>query len=102
MRNHLNSFLLRKNEEVNLASKYLSGGEKARLSLALIAAKPPQLLILDEITNNIDLETKEHLCQILANYPSSMILVCHEQNFIEQLKIDRHYKIKNGTMDYLL
>ncbi len=98
IRNHLNTFLLRKNEEVNLATKYLSGGEKVRLNLALIAAKPPKLLILDEITNNVDLETKEHLIQVLSQYPGSILLVCHEQKFINNLNIDNYYTIKNGTL----
>jgi ATPase subunit of ABC transporter with duplicated ATPase domains len=57
IRRHLNDFLFRKNEEVNASVKNLSGGECARLSLAKIAAHMPKLLILDEITNNIDLET---------------------------------------------
>lgn len=51
IRAHLNDFLFRKNEEVEIKVKNLSGGEKARLSMALIAANPPKLLILDEITN---------------------------------------------------
>lgn len=63
IRKHLNSFLFRKNTEVNTIIKYLSGGEKVRLSLALIAAKPPRLLILDEITNNLDIEPKSILCR---------------------------------------
>ena len=48
-RNHLNDFLFRKNEEVTALVNNLSGGEKARLILAQISAKTPQLLILDEI-----------------------------------------------------
>ena len=98
IRDHLNQFLLRKNEEVNLAIKYLSGGERVRLSLALIAVRPPKVLILDEITNNIDLETKEHLLQVLRNYPGAMILICHEQNFIERLPIDIQYHTQNGYL----
>lgn len=98
IRNHLNTFLLRKNEEVNLAVKYLSGGEKVRLNLALIAAKPPKLLILDEITNNVDLETKEHLIQVLHEYPGSIILICHDQNFVDNLTIDSYYAIENGQL----
>lgn len=54
----LNTFLFRKNEEVYATVNTLSGGEKARLSLAHIAVRTPQLLILDEITNNLDLETR--------------------------------------------
>ena len=96
IRDHLNGFLLRKNEEVNLATKYVSGGEKVRLSLALIAAKPPKLLLLDEVTNNIDLETKEHLAQVLKDYPGAFILICHDNDFIDKLTIDKHYQINDG------
>ena len=96
IRKHLNDFLFRKNEEVNLAVKNLSGGEKARLSLARIAAKPPKLLILDEITNNIDLETKNHVAEILQEYPGAMIIVSHDKAFLEKIKIDRYLEIVNA------
>ncbi len=67
------------------------------MSLALIAAKPPKLLLLDEVTNNIDLETKQHLIQVLENYPRAFILICHDNDFIEKLAIDKHYQINDGT-----
>jgi ATPase subunit of ABC transporter with duplicated ATPase domains len=98
IRDHLNSYLLRKNEEVNLSVKYLSGGEKVRLSLALIAAQIPKLLILDEITNNVDLETKHHLQNILRSYPSSYILICHDGTFCEELELTSQYIVENGTI----
>ena len=95
-RNHLNTFLFRKNEEVQKCASCLSGGEKARLSLALIAAKLPRLLILDEITNNLDLETKEHVEQVLIHYPGAMIVVSHDDAFVETLGVDATYEIKEG------
>ena len=61
LRKHLNDFLFRKNEEVYALVSRLSGGEKVRLSLAQIASQTPRLLILDEVTNNLDLETQEHV-----------------------------------------
>lgn len=85
IRGHLNDFLFRKNEEVFNKIKNLSGGEKARLSLAIIAARVPKLLILDEITNNIDLETKTHIADILKAYPSSMIIISHDQVFLDKI-----------------
>ncbi len=85
IRRHLNDFLFRKNEEVNSPVSTLSGGEKARLSLAQIAAKTPKLLILDEITNNLDLETKEHVVQVLKAYPGAMIVISHEADFWRKL-----------------
>lgn len=94
IRKHLNDFLFRKNEEVNNKVKNLSGGEKARLSLAQIAAKVPKLLILDEITNNIDLETKNHIAEILREYPGAMIIVSHDQMFLEKIGIDTHIELR--------
>ena len=87
VRRHLNDFLFRKNEEVNALVITLSGGEKARLSLAQIAAKTPKLLILDEITNNLDLETKDHVIQVLKAYPGAMIVISHEADFLEEIGI---------------
>jgi len=88
VRRHLNDFLFRKNEEVNALVSTLSGGEKARLSLAQIAAKTPKLLILDEITNNLDLETKDHIIQVLKSYPGAMIVISHDADFLEEIGIN--------------
>lgn len=95
IRKHLNDFLFRKNEEVNEEISLLSGGEKARLSLAAIACRVPQLLILDEITNNIDLLTKEHIAMILSLYPGSLLLVSHEPEFIKKIGIKDIYIAEN-------
>jgi ATPase subunit of ABC transporter with duplicated ATPase domains len=88
IRRHLNDFLFRKNEEVNALVSTLSGGEKARLSLAQIAAKTPKILILDEITNNLDLETKDHVIQVLKAFPGAMIIISHEADFLEEIGIN--------------
>lgn len=93
LRIFLNDFIFRKNEEVNAKVSVLSGGEKARLSLAVIAAKTPKLLILDEITNNVDMETKEHIIQVLTAYPGAIVAVSHERDFLEQIGITRFYDI---------
>ncbi|GHU11788.1 erythromycin ABC transporter ATP-binding protein [Alphaproteobacteria bacterium] len=93
IRKHLNDFLFRKNEEVNAPVKTLSGGEKARLSLAKIAANSPKLLILDEITNNIDLETRDHVINVLRKYPSAIIVISHDDDFLSQIKIEKYYEI---------
>jgi len=98
VRKHLNDFLFRKNEEINALTSQLSGGEKVRLCLAQIAARPPQLLILDEITNNLDLETKEHVIQVLQDYPGAMLLICHEGDFLNQLRITGYYHILNNSL----
>ncbi|WP_371254323.1 ATP-binding cassette domain-containing protein [Orientia tsutsugamushi] len=100
IRRHLNDFLFRKNEEVNAPVSILSGGEKARLSLAQIAAKTPKLLILDEITNNLDLETKEHVVQALKAYPGAMIIISHEANFLEEICVNSYFKITDCYVSF--
>jgi ATPase subunit of ABC transporter with duplicated ATPase domains len=89
IRRHLNDFLFRKNEEVNTPVKFLSGGERSRLSLAKIAAHPPKLLVLDEITNNIDLETRDHIAEILRGYPAAMIVISHDENFLDEIGMEK-------------
>jgi ATPase subunit of ABC transporter with duplicated ATPase domains len=89
IRKHLSDFLFRKNEEVETASAFLSGGERARLSLARIAARPPKLLLLDEITNNIDLETRRQVEAVLSRYPAALICVSHDEEFLAAIKADR-------------
>ena len=92
-RHHLNDFLFRKTEEVTALVSTLSGGEKARLCLAQIAAYTPRLLILDEVTNNLDLETKEHIIQVLNNYPAALIVISHDEDFLKEIGITESYQI---------
>ena len=91
VRRYLNDFLFRKNEEVNQLVCQLSGGEKVRLSLAIIAALTPKLLILDEITNNLDLETREHVIQVLKDYPAAMIVISHDEDFLLDINVRDFY-----------
>ncbi len=100
VRRHLNDFLFRKNEEVTSHVAQLSGGEKARLSLAQIAARTPKLLILDEITNNLDLETKEHVAQVLKAYPGAMIVISHDADFLEEIGVNSYFKITDGYVSF--
>lgn len=94
VRQHLNDFLFRKNEQVNVCVSLLSGGEKVRLSLAQIAAKTPSLLILDEITNNLDRETRAHVIQILNDYPGALMVISHDANFLKAINIDHTVDIE--------
>lgn len=98
LRKHLNDFLFRKNEEINATVSSLSGGEKARLSLALIAAITPKLLILDEITNNLDIETRDHVIHVLKDYPGAMVVISHDADFLESIQITSHYFTQNGLL----
>lgn len=65
--------------------KSLSGGEKARLLLARIMARESNLLILDEPTNDLDIETLDLLQDVLAEYPGTVLLVSHDRDFIDRV-----------------
>lgn len=98
IRKHLNNFLFRKNEEVHAIVSSLSGGEKARLSLGQIAAKKPKLLILDEMTNNLDLETRTHVIDLLHAYSGALIVISHDADFLRAINITTYYQINHGLM----
>ena len=63
----------------------LSGGEKARLLLARIMAKPSNLLVLDEPTNDLDIETLDLLQEILGDYDGTVLLVSHDRDFLDRV-----------------
>ena len=65
--------------------KSLSGGEKARLLLARLMARESNLLILDEPTNDLDVETLDLLQDILGEYPGTVLLVSHDRDFIDRV-----------------
>jgi ATPase subunit of ABC transporter with duplicated ATPase domains len=98
IRKHLNNFLFRKNEEVKAKVKTLSGGEKARLSLAQIAACNPKLVILDEMTNNVDLATREHIIQVFSAYPGALIVISHDTDFLRRINVTSFYQIKESKL----
>ncbi|MCC2612476.1 ABC-F family ATP-binding cassette domain-containing protein [Neorhizobium petrolearium] len=71
-------------EQIRTPIKSLSGGERARLMLARIMAKPSNLLILDEPTNDLDIETLDLLQEIVAGYNGTVILVSHDRDFLDR------------------
>ncbi|MFZ1109066.1 MAG: ATP-binding cassette domain-containing protein [Rhodomicrobium sp.] len=72
-------------EQVRTPVKVLSGGERARLMLARALAKPSNLLVLDEPTNDLDLETLDVLEEMLADYPGTLILISHDRDFLDRI-----------------
>jgi len=78
-----------------LVSK-LSGGERARLALALITYEAPHLLILDEPTNHLDVDAREALVQALNQYTGAVILISHDRHMVE-LTADRLVLVDEGT-----
>jgi ATP-binding cassette subfamily F protein 3 len=78
----------------------LSGGERARLALALITREAPHLLILDEPTNHLDVDAREALVQALNDYDGAVILISHDRHMVE-LTADRLVLVENGAaLDY--
>ncbi len=63
----------------------LSGGERGRLTLACALARPSNLLVLDEPTNDLDLETLDLLQDMLAEYPGTVMLVSHDRDFLDRI-----------------
>lgn len=71
-------------EQARTPIRELSGGERARLMLARILARPANLLILDEPTNDLDIETLDLLQEIVAGFPGTVILVSHDRDFLDR------------------
>ena len=71
-------------EQARTPIKNLSGGERARLMLARILSRPTNLLILDEPTNDLDIETLDLLQEIVAGFPGTVILVSHDRDFLDR------------------
>jgi ATP-binding cassette subfamily F protein uup len=74
----------------------LSGGERARLMLAKILAAPSNLLVLDEPTNDLDLETLDLLEELLADYPGTVLVVSHDRDFLDRVATSVLFAEGNG------
>jgi ATP-binding cassette subfamily F protein 3 len=75
----------------------LSGGEKARLVLALIAATKPAMLVLDEPTNHLDLDMRDALAIALGEYEGAVLLVAHDRNLLEKT-VDQFWVLDNSCL----
>ncbi|CCG18014.1 ABC transporter, ATP binding protein [Taylorella equigenitalis 14/56] len=74
-----------------------SGGEKARLALALVVWKKPNLLILDEPSNHLDIVTREALAEALAQFDGSMLLVSHDRQLLKST-VDKFWIVYDGNV----
>jgi ATP-binding cassette, subfamily F, member 3 len=96
LRNFLGSFNFG-GEMVTSKIAPFSGGEKARLALALIVWQRPNLLLLDEPTNHLDLETREALTMALAQFEGTLVLVSHDRHLL-RASTDQFMIVADGTL----
>lgn len=76
----------------------LSGGEIARLAFAITTIKPLDLLILDEPTNNLDIETVDVIIDALNDFKGTLIVITHDVSFLEELQVQQLFLIQNGRL----
>ncbi len=96
---YLKDFLFSENQLRSPVSS-LSGGEKARLVLARIMAKESNLLVLDEPTNDLDIETLDLLQELIAEYDGTVLLVSHDRDFIDRVATTTIAINKNEVVVY--
>ena len=84
-------------EKADVAVAALSGGEKARLNLALVSHRSPQLLVLDEPTNHLDIQSRRALVEALEVYDGAVVLITHDMHLV-QLVADRLWLVQGGTV----
>lgn len=107
VRNLLGAFKF-SGDEVKKKISVLSGGEKSRVVLATILARPVNLLILDEPTNHLDIASREVLLEAIKNFPGTVMIVSHDRYFLREMttrvfRLDRHeLTVTNGSWDYYL
>ena len=99
-RRHLLAQFLFRDNHIHLPIGALSGGERLRATLACVlhAQPAPQLLLLDEPTNNLDLVSVEQLQSALRAYRGAVIVVSHDERFLEDLKIERWLRLSDGCL----
>jgi ATP-binding cassette subfamily F protein uup len=112
-RQHVKSYLgdfLFSPARANSPVRTLSGGERNRLLLARLFARPANVLVLDEPTNDLDIDTLELLEELLQNYPGTVFLVSHDRAFLDNVVTstiayegDGHWReYEGGVQDWLL
>jgi ATPase subunit of ABC transporter with duplicated ATPase domains len=68
------------------------------LAIALCSTKPLRLLILDEPTNNLDLDTRNYLVSALKNYSGTLIVISHDESFLKEVGVNKEWRIESGQV----
>lgn len=102
IRQHLAKFLFRDNSDVNRLPSSLSGGETARLAIAMITVLPIDLLILDEPTNNLDVSSIEELESTLSEFKGAILIISHDLSFLRNIKVTKSFAISENRLLPLL
>ncbi|MFQ1046742.1 ABC transporter ATP-binding protein [Avibacterium paragallinarum] len=97
LRTYLGSFAFH-GDKVNEPVATFSGGEKARLVLALIVWQRPNLLLLDEPTNHLDLDMRQALTEALVDYQGSLVIVSHDRHLLRNT-VDEFYLVHDGQVE---
>jgi ATP-binding cassette subfamily F protein 3 len=95
-RAHLGRFGLGQ-DQANTKVAQLSGGEKARLLLALMSRQSPNILLLDEPSNHLDIDSRQALVEAINEFEGAVIIISHDPNLIE-LSADRLWLVKDGAV----
>jgi ATPase subunit of ABC transporter with duplicated ATPase domains len=98
MRSVLGSFLF-SGDAVNKPAGVLSGGEKTRLSLAMLVVSAANVLLLDEPTNNLDPASRAEILDALAHFEGAVVLVTHDEGAVESLNPERVLLLPDGVED---
>jgi ATPase subunit of ABC transporter with duplicated ATPase domains len=94
-RRYLSNLGFKTELEVNKYASELSGGETARLAFSVVTSMKPDILVLDEPTNNLDIETVEYISEALNVYEGTLIVISHDVSFIDEIGIERRYELKD-------
>jgi ATPase subunit of ABC transporter with duplicated ATPase domains len=99
VRKVLGSFLF-SGDDVDKSASVLSGGEKTRLSLAMLVVSSANVLLLDEPTNNLDPASREEILGALRTYKGAVVLVTHDEGAVEALEPERILLLPDGVEDH--
>ena len=99
VRKTLGSFLF-SGDDVDKPARVLSGGEKTRLSLAMLVVSSANVLLLDEPTNNLDPASRQEILGALRTYKGAVVLVTHDEGAVEALEPERVLLLPDGVEDF--